>query len=312
MAASTVSQSRCLGERRHAAADLPPCGGDVRQDRGGQRERDRRSVSGFVVAALFLLLPLAPAFAHSALIASDPGRWRGRAGRAQTVRAQLQRAGLAAGAEAHPAGRFVIAARSLCVEGCDAFHRCACAGGGHACAGLARRLGGRPSGRRIADLFGRRAERRRAAGCHRPRRSRGSGGALAEQGRALCRPVLRRRRRFLPGLDRACGRPGEGVHARRASPGACRGAAVGRPARAGRARPAADRLGEARRCGTQVSAPATAIRRLSPLLAAACGDGLLEPAVEADRQAGLGAGARSALAWRLPPAATPPTPRRIG
>ena len=60
-------------------ADLPPSGGDVRQDRGGQHgaqsfERLTRLTTWlcFLTLALCLLFPLAPAFAHSALIASSP------------------------------------------------------------------------------------------------------------------------------------------------------------------------------------------------------------------------------------------------
>ena len=102
----------------------------------------------------------------------------------------------------------------------------------HACAVLAGRLGRRPPGWRVAGVFGWRTERRRSARSCRYAPSVRSSCALAQQGRALCRPVLRRRRRFLPGVDRIGVRPRQGFHPRLAPHRSCRGAVVGGPARA--------------------------------------------------------------------------------
>ena len=102
----------------------------------------------------------------------------------------------------------------------------------HARAELARDLGRRASGRRRADVRGRRTERTTGGGSGGSCRSWRAPGIVDGQGRALCRALRRRRRCILLRLDR---RPGfaAAVAAVAPCPHQCRagsGPGLGRPA----------------------------------------------------------------------------------
>ena len=117
-----------------------------------------------------------------------------------TLAIDLQRAGIAAGHASHRSGRR---SGRACSRGRERHGHAdaAAAAARQLCAELARDLGRRTSGRRLAAVLGWCAERA-AGGAPSGRRCGGAGYAMGGEGRHLCRTLRRHWRRVLRSLDR--------------------------------------------------------------------------------------------------------------